>query len=91
MRLIGLPIPEIQRENPRYVCKGLLLTLPPFANGRLSGSPVEQLSAAIPLLGQIHLPQERLVARIAVEVAKQWVAFDKPEIDVLLGVGPVQP
>jgi len=26
MRLIGLPIPDIQRENPRCVGRGLLLT-----------------------------------------------------------------
>jgi hypothetical protein len=32
-RLIGLPIADVQLENPRAVGKGRLLTEPPFANG----------------------------------------------------------
>jgi len=30
---MGLPIADVQLENPRAVGKGRLLTEPPFANG----------------------------------------------------------
>ena len=43
------------------------------------------------LFRQIHLAQERLVARIAFEVGQQWLPFNRIEAGVLLRIRTLQP
>ena len=44
-------------------------------------------TAAAASLRQIHPAQKRAIARVTFEVLEERVAFDRPEMDILLRVG----
>src|ERR1700722_6298180 len=43
------------------------------------------------LLGQVHLAQNRVVARVTFEALGKRVTFARPEMDILPPIGPPEP
>jgi hypothetical protein len=63
-RLIALPIPDTQHENPSGVSKSRLLTRCGPSRPAALGKPIAERRFRSPLFGQVHLAEERLVARV---------------------------
>ena len=69
----------------RRLAHGLLRT------GRSPGALVTRRSASVASLRQVHLAEERLVARIAMQVLEHRIAFDSGESAIALLVRALEP